>query len=305
MSDTAIVEVREFAKSYGPVRAVDGLSFEIRRGEILALLGPNGAGKTSTLESIEGVRRPDAGQIRVLGLDPVREARRLARRVGVQLQSQGLPQGMSAREALALFARYRGIEPNYAPAERLGLGPKLASAVADLSTGQQRRLALALAVQHGPDLLILDEPTAGLDVETRDELHALIGELKAKGTTILLATHDMAEAEGLADRALVLVGGRLAAQGSPRELTAGGRGRTRILIATEAGSLLKEAPDIPGAERLAPEEGYAIYKTAAPAAALRALLAWLEERDEEVADLRVERPSLEERFLEIVQRRTA
>lgn len=303
MSATAIVEVKEISKSYGPIKAVDRLSFGIGRGEILALLGPNGAGKTSTLESIEGVRRPDSGQIRVLGLDPAREARRLARRVGVQLQSQGLPPAMSAREALALFARWRGIEPNYAPALRLGLGPKLASTVADLSTGQQRRLALALAVQHNPELLILDEPTAGLDVETRDELHALMAELKAGGTTILLATHDMAEAEKLADRALVLVGGLLAAEGSPRELTAGGRGRTRILLSTEAGSLVSEPQDFRGAERLAPEEGYAIYRAERPASVLREILSWLEARGDEVVDLRVERPSLEERFLEIVQRR--
>jgi ABC-2 type transport system ATP-binding protein len=305
MSDTAIVEVREFRKSYGPVRAVDGLSFEIRRGEILALLGPNGAGKTSTLESLEGLRRPDSGRIRVLGLDPAKEARRLARRVGVQLQDQGLPPAMSAREALALFALWRGIGPKLGAAERLGLGPKLDSAVADLSTGQQRRLALALAVQHEPELLILDEPTAGLDVETRDEFHALMAELKAGGTTILLATHDMAEAEKLADRALVIVGGRLAAEGSPRELTAGGRGRTRIIVSTEAGSLISGAPDFAGSERLPPDEGYAIYLAEHPAGVLRGLLAWLEARGDEVMDLRVERPSLEERFLEIIQRRKA
>lgn len=303
MSDSAIVAVRDLVKSYGPFTAVDGLSFELRRGEILALLGPNGAGKTSTLECLEGVRRPDGGRIQVLGMDPEKDARKLAKRVGVQLQAQGLPGSMTAREALALFAHWRGIKPSIQAAERLGLGPKLNSTVAELSTGQQRKLALALAIQHEPELLVLDEPTAGLDVETRDDLHGLMAELKAKGTTILLATHDMAEAEKMADRALVIVGGRMAAQGSPRELTAKGTGKTRIVIATEAGSLLRQLPAFSGAEARPQEEGYAIYMAERPAAALRLILAWLETQGDEVLDLRVERPSLEERFLEIVQGR--
>jgi ABC-2 type transport system ATP-binding protein len=301
MSDNAIVEVKDFRKVYGKLAAVDGVSFGIGRGEILALLGPNGAGKTSTLECIEGVRLPDGGSIGVFGLDPAKDARKLARRVGVQLQSQGLPAAMTAAEALAFFALYRGIRPNYRPAERLGLGSKLHNAVSELSTGQQRRLALALAIQHGPELLVLDEPTAGLDVQTRDELHALLAELKAQGTTVLLATHDMAEAEKLADRALVMVGGRIRAEGSPRELTAGGASRTRVVLSTEGGCLFRRAPAIEHAERMPDEEDYAVFLTARPGPVVRSLLSWIEDAGDEVVDLRVERPSLEERFLEIVQ----
>jgi ABC-2 type transport system ATP-binding protein len=303
MSDTAIVEVRNFTKSYGRKTAVDNVSFGVERGEILALLGPNGAGKTSSLECIEGVRRPDGGRVRVFGLDPERETRKLSRLMGVQLQAQGLPASMTAREALAFFARYRGSEPNYGPAERLGLSEKLGSPVSDLSTGQQRKLALAIAVSHGPELLVLDEPTAGLDVETRDELHALLAELKKTGSTILLATHDMAEAEKLADRALVMVEGRIAAQGSPRELTAGGSGRTRIVVATESSSLLKSRPEVAEAERMPDEEDYAVFLSARPGKTLKHLLARLEAAGDEIVDLRVERPTLEERFLEIVKGR--
>lgn len=301
MSVSAIVEVKDFTKTYGRFTAVDRANFKIQEGEILALLGPNGAGKTSSLECIEGVRRPDGGAIRVFGFDPAHESRRLSRRVGIQLQAQGLPGSMTAREALSFFARYRGMAANYRPAARLGLESKLGSTVSELSTGQQRRLALAIAVAHDPELLILDEPTAGLDVETRDEFHALMGELKAEGKTILLATHDMAEAEKLADRALVLVSGRILAEGSPRELTAGGAGRTRIVVSTRDGSIVKALPDFEGAERCPPEEAYAVYLADLPGPALKSLIAFTEAVGDEIVDLRVERPTLEERFLEIVK----
>jgi ABC-2 type transport system ATP-binding protein len=300
MSDTAIVEVKEFTKRYGRNTAVDKASFELKRGEILALLGPNGAGKTSSLECIEGVRRPDSGSIRVFGLDPAKEGPKLCRRMGVQLQAQGLPSAMTARESLAFFARYRGFEPNYRTAIRLGLEPKLGQVVSELSAGQQRRLELAIASSHEPELLVLDEPTAGLDVESRDELHSLMTELKGKGTTILLATHDMAEAEKLADRALVMVSGRIAAEGSPRELTAGGQGRTRIVVSTESSSLIGHRQDVAEAERMPDEEGYAVFLSGSPGKSLKHLLARLEAAGDEVVDLRVERPTLEERFLEIV-----
>jgi ABC-type multidrug transport system, ATPase component len=304
MTDS-VVSVRGFTKRYGSAVAVEHLGFELGRGEIFALLGPNGAGKTSSLECIEGLRRASEGKIEVLGLDPIRDSHRLMRRVGIQLQAQGLPAAMSVADALGFFARYRGLEPSTEAASRLGLEAKLKSQVSSLSTGQQRRLALALAIQGAPELVVLDEPTAGLDVETRDELHAIMAELKKEGAAILLASHDMAEVEKLADRALVLVQGRVAAQGSPRELTSQGEGRTRITASTSRGELIRLMPDFPEAQRLPPAEGYAHYLTTKPGTSLAALLAWLEARGDEILDLRVERPSLEERFLEIVQRRAA
>lgn len=306
-----VIAVRGFTKRYGSAIAVDRLDFSLGKGEIYALLGPNGAGKTSTLECIEGLRRADSGSIEVFGLDPVKDARRLSRRVGVQLQVQGLPGAMTVKETLGFFANYRGLKArdrtsaSMAAAERLGLGPKLGAQVATLSTGQQRRLALALAIQHDPELVILDEPTAGLDVETRDELHAMMAELRDGGKTILLATHDMAEAEKLADRALVIVAGRRAAEGSPRELTSQGEGRTRISVSTTHNFFLLGAPVLPEAERLPCEGAYAMYRSSDPATTLSALLASLAVSGDELLDLRVERPSLEERFLEIVRRKSA
>jgi len=306
-----VIAVSGFTKRYGSAIAVDRLDFGLGRGEIFALLGPNGAGKTSTLECIEGLRRADSGSIEVFGLDPVKDSGKLARRVGVQLQAQGLPGAMTVRETLGFFARYRGMDAGsgasagLASAERLGLGPKLGAQVSTLSTGQQRRLALALAIQHDPELVILDEPTAGLDVETRDELHAMMAGLRSEGKTILLATHDMAEAEKLADRALVLVAGKRAAEGSPRELTSQGEGRTRISVSTSHNVFLLRRPELPAAESLPGEGAYAMYRSADPAATLSALLSCLAASGDELLDLRVERPSLEERFLEIVGRRPA
>ncbi len=316
-----ILSVAGLRKSYGAVEAVRGIDFSVRGGEIVALLGPNGAGKTSALECIEGLRRPDAGSIRVLGLDPARSARALARQVGVQLQSQSLPPAMTVRESLGFFARYRGVEPDADAALELGLGEKLDSQISTLSTGQQRRLALALAIQHRPRLVVLDEPTAGLDVETRDRLHALMQDLRSRGTSILLASHDMAEVEKLADRALVLVRGSIAASGSPRELTSGGEGLTRITVSTRDGTVVRERPALSAGA--VPAEGvsretrpartavepvldgeYAVYLGRDPGTLVRELLRFIEDRGDAIVDLRVERPSLEERFLEIVGRNT-
>lgn len=330
VSSIPVVSVTGFRKCYGSFTAVDGVDFQLHRGEILALLGPNGAGKTSTLECLEGLRRPDGGTIKVLGLDPERDAGKLASRVGVQLQSQGLPQSMTVRETLEFFSRYRGREPSETAALGLGLGEKMDASVSELSTGQQRRLALALAVQHDPELVILDEPTAGLDVETRDSLHALMAGLREKGTSILLATHDMAEAEKLADRVVVIVRGKIAAAGTPREITAGGAGITRISVSTRDSILAREktvfrieAADSGGSggdrDRGGPggsagsggiegvtlatpaiEGVYAVYLCRNPAKLLGLILSRIAEAGDEIVDLRVERPSLEERFLEIV-----
>lgn len=296
------VSVAGFKKTYGQVQAVRGIEFEVRRGEILALLGPNGAGKTSTLECIEGLRRPDAGMISVFGMDPARETVQLARRIGVQLQSQGLPSSMTAREALEFFARYRGMMPDFSAASGLGLEAKMDAQISGLSIGQQRKLALALAIQHSPELVILDEPTAGLDVETRDRLHGIMAGLRKSGTTILLATHDMAEAEKLADRVIVIVEGRLAAVGTPRELTAGGSKLTKVAISTRDSTVLREKPTF-GEVAFSFEGEYALCFSSEPGKLVRELLAWIEGQGDEIVDLRVERPSLEERFLEIVKSR--
>lgn len=296
-----IVQVVSLVKRYGATTAVDNLSFSVNEGEICALLGPNGAGKTTTLECIEGVRRPDEGQIDVMGLGPMRDSRKLMRSVGIQLQTQALPAAMTPREALAFFARYRGQPPNFTIAGSLGLDTIADRQYGTLSTGQQRRVSLALCIQHEPRLVILDEPTAGLDVETRDELHRLIKHIRDEGATVILASHDMAEVEKLADRAIVIVRGRLATAGTPREITAAGDSATRLTVSTKHGLIAAEQPALAAAALIGSDDGYANYTTQSPGDTLKDMIDWLTERRDAIVDLRVERPTLEERFLEIVE----
>jgi ABC-2 type transport system ATP-binding protein len=298
MSET-VISVRGLRKTYDATVAVDDISFSVARGEIFALLGPNGSGKTSTLECLEGIRRPDRGELSICSLDPGRQQRRLRDAIGVQLQTSGLPAAMTVEEAMRFFSGYHGTAPRWDLVERVGLAEKRRVPYGKLSVGLQRRLALAIAVAHRPRVVFLDEPTAGLDVQSRADLHVLVRELRDAGSTVLLATHDMAEAEKLADRAAILLHGRIAAMGSPRELTAAGDGRTRILVATEAGSLLVERPTFPFVAAAEARDGYAMYLSEKPGRSVSAILAWLEERADPLVDLRVERPTLEERFLEI------
>jgi len=298
MSET-VVSVKMFCKRYGDTVAVKDISFDVRRGEIFALLGPNGAGKTSTLESLEGLRRPDGGSLTIDGLDPAHQRRRLRNTIGVQLQSSALPPAMTVDEAMRFFCSYHGVAARHDLVERLGLSEKRRTHYGQLSTGLQRRLALAVAVAHKPAVLFLDEPTAGLDVQSRAELHAIVKELRGSGTTVILATHDMAEAEKLADRAAILLKGEIAALGSPRQLTAAGSRKTRISVATENDSLHQGGEEFPDASFQGWGEGYATYISSDPGRTVSAILARLESTEDPLVDLRVERPSLEERFLEI------
>lgn len=294
-----MIQVENFRKLYGPVVAVDGISFTVCRGEIFGLLGPNGAGKTSTLECLEGLRRPDGGSLVVAGVDPVRHTGRLRGKIGVQLQTSGLPDTISAAEAMRFFCTYHGVAPRHDLIERLGLAEKRNTAYSELSTGQKRRLSLALAIAHRPEVLFLDEPTAGLDVASRVELHAMMRELQNDGTTILLATHDMAEAEALAGRVAILLHGKVAATGTPLELTAAGSGLTKISVNTERGSLLRTDGAFPAVQRSSVKEGYVVYFSSNVGPTLSALIAHLDANADPLIDLRVERPSLEDRFLEI------
>ena len=213
VNETAL-RVSDLRKVYGDTVAIDGISFEVCRGGGTGLLGPNGAGKTSTLECLEGLRRPDGSPMDVMGIDPAQAVHKLHLLVGVQLQSSALPPSMTVDEAMRFFCAYHGVAPRYDLIERLGLGPKRKAQFRELSTGLARRLALALAVAHKPPVVFLDEPTTELDVGSRAELHAMIGEFR-EGTTVILATHDVAEAEKLADRVSILLRGRIGATGSP------------------------------------------------------------------------------------------
>ena len=299
MDNTAALEVRDLRKHYGATRAVDGLSLSVRQGEIFGLLGPNGAGKTTTLECIEGLRTPDGGEISVFGIDPAAHPRELWNTIGVQLQASALPDSMTPREALDIFSRYHGVRPRPEILERMGLSAKLSDRYENLSTGQKRRLSLSLAVAHSPRVVFLDEPTAALDVESRTELHFLMGELRNEGVTVILATHDMAEAEKLCDTIAIVLAGRVVVSGSPARITAAGDGRTRISVSTTRGTVIRDRPLLSQAELVSVKDEYCLYQSGKPAATLSALLAFLAERGDDLKDLRVERPSLEERFMEI------
>jgi len=298
MNDT-VIKVKDFRKVYGDLVAVDGISFEVQRGEIFGLLGPNGAGKTTTLETLEGLRAPDGGSLRILGVDPARESRKLRNLIGVQLQTSGLPDSMRVDEAMRFFCAYHGVAPNYHLLERLGLSEKMGAQYHMLSTGLQQRLALAVALAHSPPVVFMDEPTAGLDVPSRNELHDLMRELQTDGTTIVLATHDMAEAEKMADRVAILLRGKIAATGTPRELTATGAGLTKISARTEGTSLSEPSLTFPAVSQQAFKDDYAIYYSTDPGPTISAIITHIEAQGDTLIDLRVERPSLEERFLEI------
>ncbi len=298
MSDE-VVSIKEFTKSYDEFVAVDRISFEVEKGEIFGLLGPNGAGKTTTLECLEGLRQPDAGELRILGVDPQREPGKLRNIIGVQLQTSGLPDNMTVDEAMRFFSAYHGVPPRYELLTRMGLEDKRDTQYHQLSTGQKRKLSLSLAITYEPPVIILDEPTAGLDVASRTELHDMMQELRSEGTTIILATHDMAEAEKMTDRVAILLRGQIVDTGSPRELTSKGSGLTKVSVRSES-SLLQEYTDqFPAVTQQGIKEDYMVYFSDDPGPTVSAILDYLNQNEDKLIDLRVERPNLEERFLEI------
>jgi ABC-2 type transport system ATP-binding protein len=297
--EDSVIEAKDFLKTYGDFVAVDGVSFSVQQGEIFGLLGPNGAGKTSTLESLEGLRAPDGGTLRVAGVDPTREPRKLRNLIGVQLQSSGLPESITPDEAMKFFCAYHSVAPRFDLLERLGLDEKRKAQFHELSTGQQRRLSLALAVAHNPPVLFLDEPTAGLDVASRVELHNLMRERQGTGTTIVLATHDMAEAEEMSDRVAILLKGKLVTIGTPLEITATGAGLTKVSVRTGQGSLSEPGLTFPAVSQRGSKDEYSIYYSTDIGPTVSAIIAHIEAQEDTLIDLRVERPSLEDRFLEI------
>ena len=295
----SVIEVKDFSKTYGKTVAVDGISFDVEPGEIFGLLGPNGAGKTSTLECLEGLRSPNGGSLRVAGLDPASESRKLRNLIGVQLQSAGLPESITPDEAMKFFCAYHNVSPRFDLLERLGLVEKRNTQFYELSAGQQRRLVLALAVAHNPKVLFLDEPTAGLDVATRVELHGMMRELQTGGTTIILATHDMAEAEQMSDRVAILLKSKIVNIGTPMEITATGAGLTKITVRTQASSLSASGISFPAVTQRTLKDEYSIYFSTDIGPTLSAIIAYIDAQKDALIDLRVERPSLEDRFLEI------
>jgi len=302
---SAAVEVCDLVKAYGARRAVDGLSLRVAPGSVLALLGPNGAGKTTTIEICEGFRRPDAGSVRVLGLDPITDAAALRPRVGVMLQGGvGGYTGAKAIELLRLFASYaaRPHDP-VALLESVGLADVAQTSVKRLSGGQQQRLSLALALVGRPELVFLDEPTAGMDPQARRGTWELIRRLRGDGVSIVLSTHFLDEAEQLADTVVVVDAGRVVAAGTPAELTrsgAEGQIRFRATPGLRLASLVEALPE--GCQAAEPEPGRSLVSGEVSPQLLATLTAWCAGQGVLADDLTVERRSLEDVFLELTGR---
>ncbi|HLX89440.1 MAG TPA: ABC transporter ATP-binding protein [Acidimicrobiales bacterium] len=292
------VECRDLVVRYGDVVAVDGLSFSARRGQVLALLGPNGAGKTSTVETLEGYRRPSAGQVRVLGLDPRADKVALVARLGVMLQRGGAYPALSARRMLGLFARYYADpEDPDALLDQVGLRAVAGTPWRRLSGGEQQRLALALALVGRPEVLFLDEPTAGVDPEGRVAVRRVIADRRDAGACVLLTTHELPEAERLADDVVILAAGRAVARGTVAELS---RGEAGIRFTAPTGidtAELAHTLEV-GADRVAEREPGRYEVAAEPTAArVAALAGFLAARGLPLDDLRAGQGSLEDVYL--------
>ena len=291
------VEVSDLTICYGSTVAVDRLSFTAEAGSVLALLGPNGAGKTSSVEALEGYRRPTSGSVRVLGLDPVAQHNALTPRIGVMLQAGGVYPGIRPLEALELHASfYADPEDPVALLDRVGLAQLRRRSWRQLSGGEQQRLSLALALVGRPQVAFLDEPTNGVDVQGRQLIRSVVRELAHDGVCVLLTTHDLDEAEKVADRVVIIDRGRLITAGTPQELMAsGGSGEIRFgappSIDTAAlGKVLMAA-----VAEISPGE-YRVEVEATPAN-IALLTGWLAERDLPLLDLRAGRQRLEDVFL--------
>jgi ABC-2 type transport system ATP-binding protein len=298
----AALEVAGLVKRYGQRTAVDGLSFACRPGTVLALLGPNGAGKTTTIEVCEGFRRPDAGRVSVLGLDPRDPA--LRPRVGVMPQTGGTYPGLRAGEVLRLFAAYsrNPLDPGDL-LERLGLSGVARTPVRRLSGGQAQRLSLALAVVGRPELVFLDEPTAGLDPQARLATWDLVEGLRRDGAAVVLTTHLMDEAERLADDVVIVDAGKVVAAGTVQELTTGdaaGQLRWRARPGLDLEQLLLALPEGCRAKE-SPEGQYLVEGTIDPQL-LASVTAWCAGHGVLAEDLRLERRTLEDAFLDLTGR---
>ncbi|MFD3522899.1 ABC transporter ATP-binding protein [Streptomyces sp. NPDC058653] len=296
-----VVRVRGLVKRYGARAAVNGLDLTVLPGTVSAVLGPNGAGKTTTVETCEGYRRPDEGTVRVLGLDPVADAARLRPRIGVMLQSGGVYSGARAEEMLRHMAALHANPLDVTGLiERLGLGGCGRTAYRRLSGGQQQRLSLAMAVVGRPELVFLDEPTAGLDPQARRSTWDLVRELRADGVTTVLTTHFMDEAEELADDVAIVDAGKVVAHGSVEQLCRGGAENTLRFTGRpglDLGSLLKALPDGSAAAELVPG-AYRIGGTIDPQL-LATVTTWCAQHGVMPERISVERHTLEDVFLEL------
>jgi ABC-2 type transport system ATP-binding protein len=292
----AVIEVQHLHKSYGDTVAIDDVSFTVHEGEIFGILGPNGAGKTTTVESIEGLRAPDGGTIRVLGLDPRRDRAELTQRLGAQLQDSQLPDRLRVAEALELYSSFYRAPADWRELmDVLGLTGKSKTMFGKLSGGQKQRVSIALALVGNPRVVVLDELTTGLDPQARRDTWALIERVRDRGVTIVLVTHFMEEAERLCDRVALIDAGRVVAMDTPAALTERVQAEQRIQFRPSVpldDALLASLPDVTSVIR----RGDDVVVTG-NSNALNAVTSVLARRQIVAQHLRVEQASLEDAFI--------
>ena len=306
---SAALSIRGLSKNYGAVAAVRDLSLEVGQGEIFGLIGPNGAGKTTLLECVLGLGRPDAGSIAVQGIDARSNPAAAMERIGAQLQTSALPDAMTPRQALRLCASFyaRAARPEDL-IRRFQLEEKADAKFATLSGGQRQRLALALAFINEPELVILDEPTAGLDPPARRELHALIAAQRSAGRTIIFSTHFLAEANALCDRVALIDRGVLVALDSPAALIAGSAAVPRVILRTDPHLERLDLETLAGVVRVTPAGGDGTrgwcLETTALNRTITGLGPLIDSRRASLLDLQIHRPTLDDVFAELTGGRT-
>lgn len=281
-----MIEIKNLVKSYDQHQVLKGITFTIQQGEVFALLGTNGAGKTTTLECIENLRKYDSGEIHIHGT------------IGVQLQSSSLPDDIKVIEALQLFSKWNHTKVDYDVVNSLGLKEILSKRYKQLSTGQKRRMHLALALIGDPEIIILDEPTAGLDVEGRYALHEEMKALKKRGKTLILASHDMAEVEELCDRIAILKDGNIAYCGNPRDLKNVVRDSFEISIKMVN---VFDYKKLSHAEFISTSQGYENLQTSSLEDCLEEILILVRKSNNRILDIQVKQATLEQRFIEIAK----
>ena len=300
-----VIEVEQLVKTYGPVRAVDGISFKVKKGEVFGMLGPNGAGKTTTVEIIEGLRKADSGRVTVLGMDVAKVPARIKQKIGIQLQAPSLLPLLTTEEILNLFGGfYEHSLPAGEMLELLSLEESRKVLVKNLSGGQQQRLSVAMAMVNNPEIAFLDEPTTGLDPQARRGLWTVIEEMSARKKTIFLTTHYMEEAERLCDRVAIIDHGKIIALGTPQELIRSHFEEKAIQFFLETPQPQEVWRALPGVTNVAQDESeVVIYSNSIPAT-MSAILKYAEQHDltKELKDLHVREASLEDLFLKLTGR---
>jgi ABC-2 type transport system ATP-binding protein len=300
----AIIRVQQLTKSYGDVRAVQGIDLEVRSGEIFAMLGPNGAGKSTTVEILEGLRPRDGGEVSVLGIDPARDANRLKSRIGVVLQQSVFPNKIRVVEVIELYGRLYNANPNSKELlERFALSEKASAFYTNLSGGQKQKLALILAMINDPPLVFLDEPTTGVDAHSRRAIHDWLRQLRAEGRTVFLTTHYIHEAEQLADRVAIVARGKIVKQGTLEQIQAGLTVESEIRVRTTRPLNIDALLSLPGVASVQSDNGTSSLRVASPAQAVTHLVRYLDSQNNELLDVAISRPTLEDVFLKVTGER--